>query len=238
MVNFLKSFWKTENIPKFLKLTGMKTNWLANFLLKHTEGKIAKKGWFEFVFFFSCVANSSPNETLEFPPVCSPLPLWENCEKSICFLHNHITSHYLRNVKCKPQRPTISIFSLSFPSLISAVVMKKKGKCMQNIIIPQAIADFNKNLYKTGGCILFIVDYILDLGSHVHFLWLRYVLEVNEEWRLWQAEPNAFPLIGNTNLDNARPRLESLEERKKEDSRECDVLLWWYLVWFHKIVRA
>lgn len=41
---------------------------------------------------------------------------------------------------------------------------------MQNIIIPQVIADFNKNLYKTGGCILFIVNYILDLGSHVSLL--------------------------------------------------------------------
>lgn len=46
----------------------------------------------------------------------------------------------------------------------------EKGKCMQNIIIPQAIGDFNKNLYKTGGCILFIVDYILDLESHVAFV--------------------------------------------------------------------
>ena len=41
---------------------------------------------------------------------------------------------------------------------------------MQNIIIPQATADFNKNLYKTEGYILFIVDYILDLESHVNFL--------------------------------------------------------------------
>lgn len=126
------------------------------------------KGWFEFVFFFSCVANSSPKETLEFPPVCSPLPLWENCEKSICFLHNHITSHYLRNVKCKPQQPTISIFSLSFPSLISAVVMKRKW--MQNIIMLQVIVDFNKNLYKTGH-ILFIVNYILD---HDLIMWGSY----------------------------------------------------------------
>lgn len=41
---------------------------------------------------------------------------------------------------------------------------------MQNIIIPQVIVDFNKNLYKTGGRILFIVNYILDLGSHVSLL--------------------------------------------------------------------
>ena len=188
MVDFLKLFSKTKNIPKFLKFAGMKTNWLANFLLKKYWRENCTKGWFEFVFFFSCVANSSPNETLEFPPVCSPLPLWENCEKSICFQHNHITSHYLRNVKCKPQPPTISIFSLSFPSLISAVVMKKE-KCMQNSIIPQATADFNKNLYKTGGHSLFIVDYILDLRSHVSFLWLIHLEK--EEYRPWQTEPNA-----------------------------------------------
>lgn len=130
------------------------------------------KGWFEFVFFFGCVANSSHNKTLEFPPVCSPLPLWENWEKSICFLHNHITSHYLRNVKCKPQQPTISIFSLFSKFNFSSSYEKEKGKCMQNIILLQAIADFNKTLYKTGGCILFIADYILDLESYVSFLWL------------------------------------------------------------------
>ena len=41
---------------------------------------------------------------------------------------------------------------------------------MQNIIIPQAIADFNESLYKTGGCVLFLVCYILDLGNHMSFL--------------------------------------------------------------------
>jgi hypothetical protein len=42
--------------------------------------------------------------------------------------------------------------------------------CRQNIMLPQAIADFNYNLYKTGGCILFIVGYILDLGTYMGFL--------------------------------------------------------------------
>lgn len=50
----------------------------------------------------------------------------------------------------------------SFPSLFQVQFQQYlwKGKCMQNIIRPQATADFNKNLYKTGGPILFIVDYI------------------------------------------------------------------------------
>ena len=43
LVDFLKLFSKTKNIPKFLKFAGMKTNWLANFLLKNIEGKIAQK---------------------------------------------------------------------------------------------------------------------------------------------------------------------------------------------------
>lgn len=86
---------------------------------------------------------------------------------------------------------------------------------MQNIIIPQATADFNKNLYKTEGYILFIVDYILDLESHVNFLWLWCVLEVTEEWRLRQAGTHAFPLIDIINLDNARPRLEFLGNKNK-----------------------
>lgn len=115
------------------------------------KGKLQKKGWFEFVFLFSCVANSSPSETLEFPPVCSPLPLWENCEKSICFLHNRITSHYLRNAKCKPQRPTISIFSLSFPTLISAVVMKKKGKTCRISLQPRQLQILIRVYIKQEG---------------------------------------------------------------------------------------
>lgn len=139
----------------------MKTNWLANFPLKNIEGKIAKKGWFEFVFFFSCVANSSPSETLEFPPVCSPLPLWENCEKSICFLHNRITSHYLRNVKHKPQRPTISIFSLSFPTLISAVVMKKKGKTCRISLYPRQLQILMRVYIKQEG--VFSSQFVISL---------------------------------------------------------------------------
>lgn len=107
-----------------------------------------------------------------------------------------------------PTTDNINLFSVFSKFNFSSSYEKEKIKCMQNIIIPQAIADLNKNLYKTGGCILFIVDYILDLGSHVSFLWLWYVLE-NKEWRLQQAEPNVFPLTDNTKWDKAKPRLES-----------------------------
>lgn len=45
----------------------------------------------------------------------------------------------------------------------------EKCNCRQDIILPQANADLNYNLYKTGRCILFLVGCILDLGSHVGF---------------------------------------------------------------------
>lgn len=121
------SFLQNQAYSQIPETHWNKTNCLANFLLKKYRRENYTKGWFSFVFLFSCVANSSPNETLEFPPVCSRLSLWENREKSICFPHNRITSHYLRNAKCKPQWPTISIFSLSFPSFISAGVMEKSN---------------------------------------------------------------------------------------------------------------
>ena len=41
---------------------------------------------------------------------------------------------------------------------------------MQNIITAQATADFNKSLYKAGGCVLSPVYYALDLGNHMSFL--------------------------------------------------------------------
>lgn len=111
-----------------------------------------------------------------------------------------------------PTTNNINLFPL-FSNFNFSSSYEKERKDMQNIIIPQAIADFNENLYKPAGCILFLVCYILDLGNHMSFLQPWYVSEVNEEWRLWQAETRAFLLIDNTNSDDAKPRLEFLERK-------------------------
>lgn len=111
-----------------------------------------------------------------------------------------------------PTTDNINLFPL-FSNFNFSSSYEKERKDMQNIITAQATADFNKSLYKAGGCVLSPVYYALDLGNHMSFLQPWYVSEVSEEWRLWWAELRAFLLIDNTNLDGAKPSLEFLERK-------------------------
>lgn len=93
---------------------------------------------------------------------------------------------------------------------------KKKSNYRRDIILPQATADLNHHLYKTGQCLLFIVGCILDLGSCMSFSGYDIFGKSVKDGDCGKQSPNSCPPVDKRHSLTASPRLEFLEENKMD----------------------
>ena len=109
----------------------------------------------------------------------------------------------------------------SFPSRFQVLFQqvlckKKKSNYRRDIILPQATADLNHHLYKTGQCLLFIVGCILDLGSCMSFSGYDIFGKSVKDGDCGKQSPNSCPPVDKRHSLTASPRLEFLEENKMD----------------------